>query len=932
MSALGFASPLVLAALLALPLIWYLLKLTPPKPMVEAFPPLAILAKVLKREETPAQSPWWLTLLRMLLAAAIVLAMAGPVLNPKQAGLSSEGPLVLVIDNSWAAANDWEQRLSIASYLLDEANAANLPVSLVLTASDSPDAAPQSAANAIARLKAARVEPVAAERAALKTVLAEGLGSTRPGTVVYITDGIAAGEKDATLSTLAALKPAQLRLLSGTGDAAIAVTAVRNLTSGMEVTAARLSTAPVDLPLSAYDRQGRSIAMDSIRFSGGQRVAKAILAAPLELRNEFARTSVGKEANAGSIYLLDEGAKRRRVGLIGGDADKGERPLLSPVYYIRRALSPFADLYEPKEAALDKAVAELLAAKPSAIIMADVGKMPPNAVTALKGWVEGGGTLIRFAGPQLAAASANDPFATVPLRQGERSFGGVLSWSEPQMLAPLPQDGPFAGLDQPSDVHIRRQVLAEPSPDLAAQTLASLADGTPLITRRETGRGQIVLFHVSAEPSWSDLPLSGHFVELLRQLVQLSHATVSTASNGKAEPLPPYRLLGSDGVLAAPSGSAQALNPARDGGHAATLTHPPGLYGSEDGYVAHNLLPPGAQLLPLNTAAPAGIAFVRQSIFGEKPVDLTPLLLAAAVILLLLDGLAVLWLNGALSRLRPAFAVLLAAAFLTGLGSPGLRPASADDSKPGDDVLLQRLDTTHLAYVLTGEDTVDQISKAGLYGLTEFLTYRTALEPGAPQGVDLTKDELSVFPLIYWPVSADAPMPDQTAISRIGAYMRSGGTVLFDTRDQSEQGLTGDAVTPNGERLRQILADLDVPPLEPVPRGHVLTRSFYLMTEFPGRYAGGPLWVEAGQGTNRTSDAAPVSADGVSPIMITANDLAGAWAIDDSGTPLLPTVPPDETQREHAFRTGVNIMMYMLTGNYKGDQVHVPALLERLGQ
>lgn len=931
MSAFAFASPLVLAALLTLPLIWYLLKLTPPKPVVEAFPPLAILARILKREETPARSPWWLTMLRLLLAATVIAAMAGPIFNPGQAVLSARGPLVLVIDNSWAAANDWPDRVAAAMQMVDEAEKANLPVSLVLTASENPDATPQSAGNARARLTAASAEPVMARRLPLKTVLGEGLASIEPGTVAYITDNLAAAEKDNTLAVLAALKPAALHLLSGSDEAAIAVTGVRNLNAGMEITASRISRLPVDLAVTAYDRQGRSIAGETIRFSTGATEARAVIPAPLELRNEFARIGIGPIANAGTVHLLDEGAKRRRVGLIGGDADKSERPLLSPVYYIRRALSPFADLYEPKEAALDKAIVELLEARPSVIVMADVGKLPPDAVTALKGWIEGGGTLIRFAGPQLAAASANDPFATVPLRQGERSFGGVLSWSEPQMLAPLPQDGPFAGLDQPSDVHIRRQVLAEPSPDLAAKTLASLADGTPLITRRETGRGQIVLFHVSAEPSWSDLPLSGHFVELLRQLVQLSRATVATGKNGAAEPLPPFRLLTAEGVLTSPSGAAQALNPLRDGVTAASLAHPPGLYGSEDGYVAHNLLPQGSRLTALNIAVPADVPFSRQSIHGEKPMDLTPALLALAVGLLALDGFAILCLNGAFAGLRRLSGMAAAVLLLCGLAlSP--RPLSADDSRPGDDTLLARLDTTHLAYVLTGEDTVDEISRAGLFGLTEFLTYRTALEPGAPQGVDLTRDELSVFPLIYWPVSADAPMPDQRAISRIGAYMRSGGTVLFDTRDQSEQGLTGDAVTPNGERLRQILADLDVPPLEPVPRGHVLTRSFYLMNEFPGRYAGGPLWVEAGQGSNRTSDAAPVSADGVSPIMITANDLAGAWAMDDTGTPLLPTVPPDETQREHAFRTGVNIMMYMLTGNYKGDQVHVPALLERLGQ
>ena len=139
--------------------------------------------------------------------------------------------------------------------------------------------------------------------------------------------------------------------------------------------------------------------------------------------------------------------------------------------------------------------------------------------------------------------------------------------------------------------------------------------------------------------------------------------------------------------------------------------------------------------------------------------------------------------------------------------------------------------------------------------------------------------------------------------------------------------------SPNGERLQAILANLDIPALEPVPAGHVLTKSFYLLSSFPGRYADSPLWIEARQDTRPTDDGKAVaSSDGVSPIMITGNDFAGAWAVDDNGAPLLPTVPPDETQREYAYRTGVNIMMYMLTGNYKSDQVHIPDILERLGQ
>lgn len=934
MSALGFATPAVLAALLALPVIWWLLRITPPRPEREVFPPFRILATILKREETPAQSPWWLTLLRILLAALVILAMAGPVLNPRQSALSGTGPLVLVIDNSFAAANDWDQRVAAARELIDEAESGNRPVSLLFTIDDKPDATPASAAEALTRLLAERPKPVAASRTGLADRLAAGLGGTAPGTLAFVTDGVSILEGDATLEQLTALKPEEFRLLSGDGKAALAITEVRNVTDGMEVTIARLASRErQDVPLTAYDRQGRSVAAETVVFEPGASEARIALRAPLEIRNDFARLSVGNAPNAGSVHLLDEGAKRRRVAIVGGEASDAERPLLSPVYYIRRAIAPFADIVESRIAGIDGALKDVIETRPSAIVMSDVGKVPPGAATALTAYVEAGGTLIRFAGPQLAAAGENDPFATVPLRQGERRFGGVLSWSEPQSLAPFPETGPFAGLATAADVKVNRQVLAEPSPELAARTLASLTDGTPLVTMRQKGKGSIVLFHVSAETSWSDLPLSGHFVDMLRQLVQMARAPVGKpGADGKAEPLPPYRLLTADGALTGETGAARPLNPLRDAAKAADLNHPPGLYGAEDGFLAHNLLPEGTKLHPLDPGPQAAPWVKRLPVAGPKPTDLVPLLVGIALVLLLIDGLAMLWIHGALRfGRRAATAAVAPLALAAALLVPG-QPVHADDSRPGDEILLRHLDTTHLAYVSTGEQSVDDISRMGLYGLTQFLTFRTALEPGEPVSVDPAKDELSAFSLIYWPVSASAPMPSPEAISRIGAYMRSGGTVLFDTRDQSEQGIGGgQTVTPNAERLRVILADLDIPPLEPVPRGHVLTRSFYLLNQFPGRYADAPLWVEAGQGTDKSSDIAPVSADGVTPIMITASDFAGAWAIDEMGNPQLPTVPPDENQREYAFRAGVNIMMYMLTGNYKGDQVHVPALLERLG-
>jgi hypothetical protein len=923
MSALPFVftSPYILFGLLALPAIWWLLRLTPPRPK-------------LKREETPSKSPWWLTLLRMALAAAVIFALADPVVNPRNNSIAGSGPLVLVVDNSWASAPDWERRVATAQALIGDAERADRPVSISFTADAEHDAVPGTTAVALEKLAAAKPKPLVPDRIRTAEAITEALNGAAPGTIAYIADGVQTAQDESAMRTLASLSPAEFRIVKGDGKAIAAITGATNNADAMSVTLSRLDTAEATrLTVNAQDSQGRILANGIANFAPGAAETTATVEAPFELRNDFARLSLEGVSTAGAVHLLDDGFRRRRVALLAGETGNDFQPLLQPLYYISRALQPFADLIPQRQADLAQAIPEILQSNPSVIVMADIGRLPQETYEPMQRWLAGGGTLIRFAGPRLAAAPADDPLVPVTLRQGERALGGALSWAEPQPLADFPNFGAFAGMPKADGVLVKRQVLAEPTPDLAERTWASLADGTPLVTTRTVEAGRIVLFHVSAEASWSDLPISGHFVDMLRRIVQLSKAGGASANaNAPAAALPPFRLLTAEGALSAEIGTARPLEmragqPPRTG-----FDNPPGLYGTEDGFVALNLLPAGAMLRPLDTSA-AGVSTTSEPLIGETAKSLRPALFIAAFLMLIADSLIVLFMNGAFARLPKARSATTATVLLALGAFAAMSPtdARADDPKPGDEQIFERLDTTHLAYVRTGEDDVDRISEQGLQGLSEFLTWRTTLEPGQPVGLDISKDELSFYPIIYWPVSATAPMPSSAAISRIDAYMRAGGTVLFDTRDQFSSLDTG-ATSPNGERLQAILANIDIPPLEPVPEDHVLTRSFYLLTNFPGRYNGSPLWVESRQGAAKTTSGLSSSGDGVTPIMITGNDFAGAWAVDPQGAPVLPTVPPDEMQREHAFRSGVNIMMYMLTGNYKADQVHVPALLERLGQ
>ena len=233
---------------------------------------------------------------------------------------------------------------------------------------------------------------------------------------------------------------------------------------------------------------------------------------PADLRNRIARVELSPPQGIGGVFLLDERWRRRTVGLAGPARSAGDQPLLSELYFIDRALRPFAEVREGP-------VPELLEQPLSLLVMADTGRIEPDQRARLDAWLAEGGVLLRFAGPRLAAAG--DDLVPARLRAGDRILGGALSWSEPLALAPFPPESPFAGLAISDEITVNRQVLAEPGPDLAAATMASLADGTPLVTGARRGKGWLILVHTTANTAWTTLPLSGLFVQMLERVLAL---------------------------------------------------------------------------------------------------------------------------------------------------------------------------------------------------------------------------------------------------------------------------------------------------------------------------------------------------------------------------------------------------------------------------
>ncbi|SHG40987.1 N-terminal double-transmembrane domain-containing protein [Bradyrhizobium erythrophlei] len=931
---LSFTEPMLLLGLLSLPVLWWLLRVMPPRPRRIEFPPTRLLFDIAPKEETPSRTPWWLTALRLLAAALLILAAAGPVWNPQTGLAGSRAPLVILLDDGWSAASSWDTRVKAADELIANADNDRRGVALVPLSEPSRDITLMTGGTARVALRQLTPKPYSIERVETLPAIQRFLKATGDCEIAWLSDGVDTGRGPEFLEGLSkTIGDRALTIFEGGTPPPLALVAAENAAAKMTVKVLRADGGGVAAGIvRALDLKGSPIGEARFTFAPQDRETEAAFDLPVELRNDIARLEISGERSAGAVQLLDKRWRRRAIGIVSGSSSDTAQPLLASTFYLTRALAPFADVRLGDRGAPQQAITQFLDQKLPMIVLADVGTLSPEIRERISAWIEQGGVLVRFAGPRLA--QADDDLVPVKLRRGGRSLGGSLTWEKPQHLASFAADGPFAGLTAPKDVTVNRQVLAEPDAVLATKSWASLEDGTPLVTGERRGKGVVSLFHVSADMRWSDLPMSGSFVEMLRRIVDMSGYTsnpgAGVASQAAAETVAPLHILDGFGSFGPPPSTAKPL-PA-DFRDRATPDHPPGFYGPADGPLAVNTLAAADRIAPLDTS---GLRARRASYTNAEPRDLRGMLLSSSLALFLIDAIVVALLGAGFAALlrRRAVSAALVFAFLfaTMLGAPS--PSRADGS---DDFAIKATSQTRLAYVVTGNADVDSIVKAGMSGLTLFLAQRTALEAGDPVGVDPAHDELAFFPLIYWPVVPGAAKPPQDAINRIDAYMKQGGTVLFDTRDAIEAppGDGGASQTPGMLALRNILSSLDVPELEPVPREHVLTKTFYLLRDFPGRFNTGQTWVETlpREDDDEAASRPARGGDGVSPIIITSNDLAGAWAIRPDGQPMLPLTPGEPRQREFAFRAGVNIVMYTLTGNYKADQVHAPALIERLGQ
>ena len=889
---LAFASPLLLLALAALPLLWLLIRFVPPPERVERFPPVALLLQLRDKDARRRSAPLWLVLLRLAAAALAILGLAGPALD-EGASLEADRPIALMMDGGWASAPDWDARRDEARALLARAERSGIPVALARL-SDIPPAEAAArfrpAREAISALDALEPRPWAPHRADWVGWAAEA--RERGAVIHWFHDGLNHGAEGPLIDAIGGA-PAVIHLRS---TDLVGLGGLRRTERGAEADVVHRGPGGNPMVVEARDAEGRTMALAQLDSGLVDGTATVDLEFPSEILGRIAMIRVRGHRSAAAVRLLGDQWQRPRVGMPVEDSEGEAPPLLRGAHYVRTALAPASDIVEAE--LLDLAVPSV-----DAVILVDHAAFGEDERRALEAWVEAGGLLVRFAGPRLARWSETgaglepDPLLPVRLSPGGRDLGGAMSWRTEQPVTQFNPDGPFADLLPSAEMLVKRQILAVPDAVLRERVWAELADRTPLVTARTVGSGEVVLFHSTAEPGWSTLSLTGGFSEMLSRVVRRAGRTGVGATAAEAgwtleSALNPW------GSLEAPPPGLAPVSGLRLDSRKPGPDAPPGIYANESHRRASDV--EGAEaLLGPDPVLPEG-AEIRM-LGGEAARGFGWILLLAALALVLVDGMASLWTG---RRARGALAALFAVLVLSPIGEPAAQVAPYP--------ALQ----TALGYVETGDLAVDRMSRDGLAGLGRALARRTSVKPVDPVRVRLGEDDISVLAFLYWPVVPGQTGLSQAAAASMNRFLATGGLLVLDTQDGG--------VGTSAPALQRLLRQLALPALAPAGPDHVITRTYYLTRTFPGRWREGRVWVAR-------EDAESSHTDNVSPVVVGAADWASAWAQDDIGRPVAVIGVEGAGQRELAVRAGINFVMYALTGNYKTDQVHLPAILERLG-
>ena len=573
----AYAPAIMAAAGAALPPAWWLLANLPPKPVDFPFPGIALFDDVAIAEQKPKTMPPWKKAICLTPIVAAAIAASNPQISQNYIATSGAEPIVIAVDDGWVSAKNWDARKEQLEALIREAESKGRKIVLLSNGAPEEHYEVMEAGEARAKILSWKPKSWPVDRQSQVPVLQKLQSDlSGPTSVFWLSNGFDDGSSDfiSTIQQLGSVSvfqsetendPHLLSLLKSTGNE-ITVTVTRP-DDGEEKT----------LSLTASNELGQPLAQQEAVFADGEVTKDVVFKLDPAIRRDITRISIDGELSAGSVLLLDEKWQERSIGLVNTSSSSST---LNEINFIRQATKPFTDYNEGS-------LSDLIKKNLSVIVLTDDTSLSEQERSDLEKWVEAGGTLLRFAGPQLAA-KPDDSLVPVPLRMGVKHTGGTLSGGDKERLAPFGAASPFKGISIPDDLDIKKLVLAESDSELDKYTWARLENGMPIVTAKPRGEGSIILVHTAASPSWSNMPIEGAemFLPMLQAIVTHSNSMALGGELDRA--YSPYLTLNANGRLEPPAHTAKPLTSEVLTTGKMNIESPPGYYGSEN-RVAYNI-------------------------------------------------------------------------------------------------------------------------------------------------------------------------------------------------------------------------------------------------------------------------------------------------------------------------------------------------------
>jgi len=889
-----------LLGLLALPLVFFIVKLFPPTPKKFFFSSFFLINKIEKVSVTKKKFPLWLIIFRIILITLIILFFCKPYLNISENKNSTETVknYIIVADIGWSISKEWDKFKNIVNAISIEAEKQNKKIIFYHSNSKNYNKPKVFETTQSINQYLNKINPVPwqFENSNFKEIIKQNNNFENNKTFFIYSKFDRKNYNEQIKDLDFIYKKVKNKILI---DPVESIIYLKNVSISkesviFEVSRHAQSKIPTEFSVRITSINNQIVFKKKFVLEQNQTIFYFNEKFPLKVLNQIHKIEIVEQNHAGAKYYFDDYSKKKKIGLYTENTQYRENFLLSPLYYLEKSLEKDNIL---KVGNLD----QLIKFDCSVIIIPDKGKIPKKDHLKLNNWLTKGGTIIRFASTKLA----NNSISFLPasnLLMAVRNLGGPLIMEEALKISPFKKTSIFHGLPVPKDITFKKQLIID-SNNNNLLIAASLSDNTPLVSLGNIEKGKVFLFHITANNDWSNLPLSSLFSEMLQRIILLSEKkiTKSVKSLSLTKEINGYGNLNNTlkNSILKDAALLKKITPSEN--------YLPGIYENNELTVALNL---SDKIVDKNFKNSFDKNYEILTNFKKQILDLRPILIKIILFMFIIDMLISMILKSNFNFISSFYKNknLLSLFFLLMFFLNSNVIYSENFSKD-----------TFLAYVKTNDKKLNAISNSGLNTIKNLLKTRTSISPVAIIEIDIIKDPLYSIPFLYWPLPEDLIELDVKTITKIKNYLANGGMILFDVIGFSRESFNLD--NNKFKSIKDFLSSIEAADLTPIPKNHTLTKSFYLLKKFPGRWDNKNLLVE---------NSSLELNDGVNSVILGFNDWASAWALDSNNDPLFSVVPGGERQREASYRFGINITMYALTGNYKSDQIHYKSILNRL--